>query len=383
MTSQRPPTQTDGEQRAIEVARGAALDLSGYQKERYNVLSPVLRTDTSSELLRYRIMEMRLDADHESGDVYPAPGSKWRRQGDRLVPETVALAKTGLLKIASAAGLVIDPDRTGRIRPESCDRCLEAARATGVAAKCAECPGRWDTAYRIVGAVRDGTGWRTLTATYEWSLDAERRRIKRDARKRLASYEKNLREFEAGRRNKAPAPFDFDSYVRDRVDQKITERHALAESKALLRLVRAICMVRHTYRAEQAAKPFVAVRVDLEPDMSNPEIQKLLAERALAANTSLFGAPPPPQSRTVEAQIIDRPDFAAAEEAPPLADPDEPDDAANGSAPPVGDPPPEQGAEPAPLRTGPPPGERPGRHDGLSQADLWDPVAEGDEGGDE
>jgi len=137
------------------------LDLSSYDSQAYNILSPVLRLDTAAPYLRFRAVEVRLDPDANRGDCYAAPGTKWtrdRRTGE-LLPTHVAPAKPGLLKIASATGLVIDPHNSRRIKPDACERCIDMARATGQAVRCGDCPSRYDVAYQHIGALRPAEGY--------------------------------------------------------------------------------------------------------------------------------------------------------------------------------------------------------------------------------
>jgi hypothetical protein len=304
------PTQVVGRQ---EPLGENGLDLSSYDSQAYNILSPVLRLDTAAPYLRFRAVEVQLDPDANRGDCYAAPGTKWtrdRRTGE-LLPTHVAPAKPGLLKIASATGLVIDPHNSRRIKPDACERCIDMARATGQAVRCGDCPSRYDVAYQHIGAVRADTGWRIVKASYEWNLDAQRRKIVREGKKRLAKAQ------EEGK------PFDLESHVEDRVDQVITERFGLAETKSLLRLVRAICHLRQAYLREEMARPFVVVRTELAPDFADPAVRHALAEKALASGAEIFGpaheeAPAAtPRAAAVDVQVVEQlasePDFTDAE----------------------------------------------------------------------
>jgi hypothetical protein len=289
------------------------LDLSSYDSQAYNILSPVLRLDTAAPYLRFRAVEVRLDPDANRGDCYAAPGTKWtrdRRTGE-LLPTHVAPAKPGLLKIASATGLVIDLHNSRRIKPDACERCIDMARATGQAVRCGDCPSRYDVAYQQIGAVRSDTGWRIVKASYEWNLDAQRRKIVREAKKRLAKGQ------EEGK------SFDLEGYVEDRLDQVITERYGLAETKSLLRLVRAICHLRQAYLREEMARPFVVVRTELAPDFADPAVRQALAQKALASGAEIFGpaheeAPAAAlRAAAVDVQVVEQlasePDFTDAE----------------------------------------------------------------------
>jgi hypothetical protein len=237
----------------------------------------------------------------------------------------VAPAKPGILKIASAAGLVIDPANSRRITPDACERCIDMARATGQAARCGECASRFDCAYQHIGAVRTDTGWRIVKASYEWNLDAQRRKLVREAKKRLEKAQADQR------------PFDAEEHVEDRLDAIISERYGLAETKSLLRLVRAICHLRQAYSREEMLRPFIVVRTELAPDLDDPAVRQALAQKAIASSAEIF-----PGAREVgpivahdlhaahpaelaEALVL-APDFSEAEErAEPAAELDEDD----------------------------------------------------------
>ncbi len=283
------------------------LDLSGYDPQAYNILSPVLRVDTAAPYLRFRAVEVRLSPDVNRGDCYAAPGTRWVRERGGSVPALVAPAKPGLLKIASAAGLVIDPVNSRRITPDACARCIEMAQATRQAVKCGECASRFDCAYQHIGAVRTDTGWRIVKASYEWNLDAQRRKLVREAKKRLAKAQ------EEGK------PFDPEEYLEDRLDQITSERYGLAETKSLLRLVRAICHLRQAYSREEMARPFVVVRTELAPDFQDPVVRQALAQKAIASGADIFTAAREtlPALLPAKAEVIDglaeAPDFSEAE----------------------------------------------------------------------
>lgn len=286
--------------RSEEEATG---DLARYDPQRFNILAPIVSVDVSdTPYLRQRAVVVKLDPDVNKGDCYAAPNTRWLKDPHtgELLPTHVAPAKPGLLKLASAMGIVW---RVRRVTPSACERCMEMARATGQRQRCGDCPARYDVAYVAEGAVRSGTGWRFFAASYEWELEAQRRKIVREARKRLAKAQ------EEGKR------FDLDEHVEDRLDQVIAERFGLAETKAILRLVRATG-VRQQYTRDEFGRPFVAQRVELTPDFSDPAMREAFMRKALQSGAELFGA------QTVETQgapatvvtdfASDQPDFDRA-----------------------------------------------------------------------
>jgi len=275
-------------QTALARRENGGLDLSSYDPKACNILTPSLLYDSAAPFLRYRAIEVRIEADHEKGDCYAAPGSHWIEVAGRRVPAKLSPAKPGLLKIAAASGLITDPIHSCRIRPDTCDRCIALAASHRQAMRCGDCPARFNTAYRYIGAIRSETGWRILSATYEWDLDAQERKIRQQGRKKQKTYEEALVKFQTGEYRREPDLFDYEEYVQERIDHVVSERYGLAETKALLRLVRAICFMRQVYTREEMALPFVVVKTELAPDFDDPEVRRALAQQATLSAPTLF-----------------------------------------------------------------------------------------------
>jgi hypothetical protein len=75
-----------------------------------------------------------------------------------------------------------------------------------------------------------------------------------------------------------------------------------AETKALLRAIRAAFGIKQKYTTDELKRPFVIPRLVADLDASDPEIRKLLAAKALGLTVSLFGdggraLPEPPAPR--------------------------------------------------------------------------------------
>ena len=81
----------------------------------------------------------------------------------------------------------------------------------------------------------------------------------------------------------------------------------VCESKAMLRTLRNIG-IQQSYTVEELKKPFLIVRFSFTPDMSDPEIRKLITQQAMSGIASLYGgmdaavmtALPAPEPATVE-----------------------------------------------------------------------------------
>lgn len=306
------------EQRRTDLARSdeRPTDLAQYDAAQYNVLAPVaiIQPDDVS-LVRQSIAMVKLDPDVDKGDCYAAPGTRWQKnaKGD-LVPDMVAPAKAGLMKLASAMGMRW---RTKSETPRSHELAKQMAAGMGAAAARELFDEiRYDVSVRAQVAVRDGLSWRVIEATYEWELESQKRKIRGAAAKAAEKHAKTKAKFDSGEWKKKPAnwtdEFDEEGYIARRLDEVIAERHGLAETKAIQRAVRATG-IRHQYPRAEFAKPFVMHRVELAPDMSDPEVRKALAEKAVQSGNELFGDSS--QQSTVP-QIVDAArtvDFDAAE----------------------------------------------------------------------
>lgn len=63
------------------------------------------------------------------------------------------------------------------------------------------------------------------------------------------------------------------------------------ETKAILRMVRAAFALKSTYTPEELAKPWVIPALVFQPDMSDPEVRRMVAARGLGQQAALYGTP--------------------------------------------------------------------------------------------
>lgn len=283
----------------MEPSTGSSL--AEYDATKHNVLTPVtiMRAEDVS-YLRQSIAVIRLSADPDAGDCYAAPGTTWGKdQKGRFLPDKVAPTKTGLAKIAAAMGVVIGQPE--KVTPASHRLLRELAAGAGITAIHALFDKvKYDVAYRVAIAVRDGLDYRYLGASYEWDLDAQERKIRREARKNAKKAAEK----------KPPQEFDVEGYVADRLDQVIAERHGLAETKAINRALRATG-IKQVYTREEFARPFVVQRIEFAPDMSDPAMQAAVINKGLQSGAQIFAG----ASKTIEpgGVMTAGPDFEAAE----------------------------------------------------------------------
>ncbi len=200
--------------------------LSRWNAERYNVLTPF--TNVSGLAAQHGIIasKVQINPDPAAGDVYT---------GTPFVKgENVALAKRGLRKIAECAGISI---RTVRVDTRTIRNYWE---------------------FKAVATYRGVDG---SVVTREASADFDLR----DGSERIRGFSVN------------------------QISQARVTGLRGAESRAINAVIRECgCGLPHTYTKAELARPFVVVRVMFIPDMSNPEVAKLVAAQALQGTSALY-----------------------------------------------------------------------------------------------
>ena len=252
-----------------------SLDLSRVG-EQINVLGP-RSVVFASEGMRLRAVEVRLSPKPEDGDVYPAIGG-----GGKL-----SLSKNGLLKLSSAKGIVWSPTESRMVADAPpCEACVTAAMRLGRQPMCPH-----NVGFRAVGAWLDPAGqWEVHYATRYWCWDEELAEVRRLYRNQI----------DTGRITEA----QYELKVEDEFNKRFRDRFSLAETKAMLRVVRQIG-IKAAYAPQELNKGFLCVRV--EPDMSVEEARR----RGMASAAQIFGAAVSAPTATA---ALPAPDFSQATE---------------------------------------------------------------------
>jgi hypothetical protein len=231
-----------------------------------------------------------------NGDVYPHDKS------DLAKAKRFRLSKLGLLKLSHAAGIVWRWEDTHRIDT--------MATPTYVA-------------YQAVGALpqADGT-WLPLKASYELDLDvieAELREL----------YRKRATEVRPGQKPRTET--EVQAYVTQHVQQDLLRKRKhklrLAETGAMLAVIRSLLALKSVYTREELDRSFIVPHVIFAPDVTDPEIRRALLASSLRATQDLYGTPPPAaltfrtpvvELPPVMAEEGDEPHLAAEDGHPPL-----------------------------------------------------------------
>lgn len=269
--------------------------LDKYKEGDAHLLLPSTTEVQINPYYKFSIMEVKADVADNSGDIFTVGKSNTAKYGepDKWV-EFFSPAKPLLMKIATAAGIQFDPERTGRIddgRNKNYFRC------------------------RAVGAVRlpDGT-WKVHTDEKSINLDDEEDKF------RLEFMDKSIQGITGKAGYEAAKLFKGKwgevtkndggkekAYMIDESDrQKYIDRGVMvnmmllrknAEAKcmtgAILRVVRALIGMKGQYSKEELKKPFVVARVSFNPDYSDPEVRRAMLEQGLSSMNNVFGGSRP------------------------------------------------------------------------------------------
>jgi hypothetical protein len=234
--------------------------LSAYQRQGYNVLIP--RTGIRKISAFHDTVLETVSLTIANGDVYPHDKS------DLAKAKRFRLSKLGLLKLSHAAGIVWRWEDTHRIDT--------MATPTYVA-------------YQAVGALpqADGT-WLPLKASYELDLDvieAELREL----------YRKRATEVRPGQKPRTET--EVQAYVTQHVQQDLLRKRKhklrLAETGAMLAVIRSLLALKSVYTREELDRSFIVPHVIFAPDVTDPEIRRALLASSLRATQDLYGTPPP------------------------------------------------------------------------------------------
>lgn len=246
------------QQTALAIPVGQAvqtLDLAPVAA-RFNILGATGLMLSANEGLRLRAVIVQLSPSPDDNDVYPSPAGHGK----------LALAKQGLLKVAEAKGIIWSDEHSRRVNDAPpCAACAEKAADQGrTITTC-----HHNVGFKAVGAWLDPAGqWRRSYATRYWLYDEERAEVERTYRKQLAA--------------KKIGKSELDQKIEDEFNKRLHDRHALAETKAKLRVIREIG-VKAAYTPQELKRGFLCVRA--EPDITPEEAKR----QALASASEIFG----------------------------------------------------------------------------------------------
>jgi len=226
------PTQTQALARQT-VIEGEIVDAGGFntkiaewQRQGFNVLTPVVTLNSIPRDHRIVVNRIAINPDPGAGEVFANP--LFCKSGE------VALSKVGLEKVAQCAGISI----TESVRVDSGTvPHLYSYRVTG----------RWT-----------GFDGNTIARQANKTLDL------RDGSNELKGFQAN------------------------QIDQTRRHGEAICESKAINRLYRMYGLRQKYTQRELAERPFIVLKLQWEPDMTNPVVAALVTQMRMGAERLLF-----------------------------------------------------------------------------------------------
>lgn len=281
----------------MSVTESHALSLfEQYPTSKYNLLLPTTAAVDVSLWHRMAVSIVVVDPDPRKGDVYPVasraaegPDGKVMKSGGKTVYEDLySLSRPATDRIGTAAGITYKPLERGGVVEARADYVLCQA----------------------VGAIRrpDGTWMVTPALSKELDLRVIEMEIREKATNALSMGvygEEAKRAAALYRGNWGPDPnhegwqrffidpSDLPRAIDDRVRPQLIQwrknKLMRAETGARLRVIRGLLGIRLQYTAEELQLPFVVPRIDFAPDMSDPDVKRLVITQGTIASSALYG----------------------------------------------------------------------------------------------
>lgn len=226
-----------------------------------------------------RVSEVRINPDPEAGEVWCPSFGKDKR--DPKKPQKFALTKNALLNLSKAAGIKWLDDKCHIVTID-----------------------RDHVIYEAVAAVRDPDGeWTRFKASKEidlaWPDGADTAEIIRIC----------------GSEQAAKAMWR----------QQRQHRLSLAETKAMLRVVRGILSLKQLYTLEELKQPFLIPHIDFSPDMNDPATRAQAMLLGQMQSAALYGTPAPALPEPKAAEYVLEDEEEPVEEAAEVVEAEPPD----------------------------------------------------------
>ena len=214
--------------------------LNGYSPEEYNLLIPVQSLQDINSIYKYVPNIVHISTNLQDKEIYLEKSA-----GQNMY----ALTHKALMKLCNAGNGQIVEIR--KIQPRVCEKCIEMAKSTRVAAKCGSCDSRYNVAVQVIMKFPElSGGWKIVQASREIDVSM------------IAK---------AGQADKV---------------KEFANEHA--ESKAISRCIRKAFSIKSAYTMAELEKPFIAVYPVL--DAKDPDVKKALIAGSMAASNLLYGS---------------------------------------------------------------------------------------------
>lgn len=210
----------------------------------FNLLVPVQSLQEINPIFKYVTNKVNISIDLKDKEIYNETSAQVSGG-----PKMYALTHKALMKLCNAGnGQIVE---LKKIQPRICEKCIEMAKATRIAAKCGSCDSRYNVAAHVTMKFPElSGGWKIMQASREIDLSVFTKSGQADKLKEFA-----------------------------------TEH---AESKAMSRCIRKAFAIKSAYTLEELKKPFIAVYPVL--DAKDPDVKKALIAGSMAAGNLLYGS---------------------------------------------------------------------------------------------
>ena len=277
-------------------AQSLHASLEQFRKDGAHLLLPSTYIPEIPKYHTVAVDQVNLSSDTKEGDVYPQQ-------------KKLALTRQGLMKLANAAGMIWDPNRSRRLDDRT-DKDYVVYQAVG--------------GYKKL----DGS---PLFMKAEYDLDFE---IIRDEIEE--GYEGKRKKWETDTWFKKMSTDQQDAYInkciRRDVLQKRKHKIKLAETGAMTRVIRGLLNLKSAYTVPELKKPFIVVRLVFQPDYDDPETKSRMAAAAVGAIAGVFG-PAATQSALLPPGTQESPVTEAVITEAPSIDEDPPEEIPTGAEP--------------------------------------------------
>ena len=226
----------------MNTAQDTFVQLNNYPRDKYNVLIPVTSMQVMSNMQRIIVNEVRLNTNPNGNDIY------YDKQTGKY-----AITAVGGTKFAAAANISIVYNEGEQ--PEVCKRCIDMAKATGMAQPCGGCAHAYDVKHTVTIRVPEPSGgFRMITKSKEIDCTLEKASMTEAQFKRFLPH-----------------------------------RASMAETKAYMRCLRSALGLAQGYTKQDLEKPFVIAHI--VPNLDAPEMRNAMINNSLRDMGLLFEAP--------------------------------------------------------------------------------------------
>lgn len=259
-----------------------------------NLLIPTATDVQLNPFYKYHVEEVPVDLSENSGDIFKVgsvPSGKKAGNGKEIWVDVYSLSKPLLNKMAMAAGIQFNPDKT---YGERIDALTYRATAQGAIRK-ADGTARTETDQKVI-CLEDEKEKYILEFTDKANHGiADQKQAKSAAELFKGSWQKMKDKYGNTVEGYLIEECDRQKYI----DRSVMVNMALlkktwaekAMTGAKLRVIRALLGTKGTYTKEELGKNFAIPTVVFSPDYSDPQVRQAMLAQGMNSVNNMFGTP--------------------------------------------------------------------------------------------